>query len=248
MIEVYAADLSSFYGSSAYQKAYQSLPGWRKEMADRIKTEHGKAECVGAWTLWEMVRREKGNLPEVASEEEFLALSYVNLSHSKSLAMVAVDPEKEACVGCDVEKISELRMKLAKRFFTPEEYEHVLCQEAKEEKISLFYRYWVLKESFIKVTREGMSRPLNSFSALWEDGKAKEVILLQKEYNLERASECDPECHKKKLNRDAQENQEKRYYYQEYEINEACADGSTYKAAVCADTSKISEEIIYLSL
>ena len=67
-------------------------------------------------------------------------------------------------VGCDIEKIQKVRWKLAKRFFSEGEYD--ILEKLKEEKREkeespeaveeLFTRFWVLRESYVKKTGEGL--------------------------------------------------------------------------------------------
>ena len=66
-------------------------------------------------------------------------------------------------VGCDIEKLGTPRLKVAERRFCREEYERIMKAETEEEQRDCFFRYWVLKESFMKATRRGMSLPLDSF-------------------------------------------------------------------------------------
>ena len=77
-------------------------------------------------------------------------------------------------MGCDLERIGRLRLDLAERFFCREEYEAVLMRETEEERRDCFFRYWVLKESFIKATGRGMALPLNSFSIRLESRRSLE--------------------------------------------------------------------------
>ena len=60
-------------------------------------------------------------------------------------------------VGCDVEKIGQLKMNIAMRYFCKEEYGAIKEAGSDEEKTDLFFRYWVLKESFMKATGKGMA-------------------------------------------------------------------------------------------
>ncbi len=66
-------------------------------------------------------------------------------------------------VGCDVEMERELRLKLAERRFCREEYETIIAEQDKDKRIGLFYRYWVLKESFMKATGKGMALSTDQF-------------------------------------------------------------------------------------
>ena len=60
--------------------------------------------------------------------------------------------------------MEKLRIKIAERFFCREEYLAVLEGGTEEKRREIFYRYWVLKESFLKATRKGMALPMDSFS------------------------------------------------------------------------------------
>lgn len=72
---------------------------------------------------------------------------YFNLSHSGDYAICAISENE---VGCDIEKIKDVNLKIAKRFFYEEEYNNVL----KDNK--LFFRYWTLKESYLKAKGIGI--------------------------------------------------------------------------------------------
>ncbi|KSU88604.1 4'-phosphopantetheinyl transferase superfamily protein [Priestia flexa] len=91
-----------------------------------------------------------------------------NISHSGEFVVCAVHDKS---VGVDIEKVQSIDMNIAKGFFTEEEYKEVIKES--ENKITAFYRVWTLKESYIKATGEGMSRPLTSFQI---QGKDEEPI------------------------------------------------------------------------
>ena len=92
-----------------------------------------------------------------------------NLSHSGEFVMCAVcmggdlAEGKRIQVGCDIQQIGRAREHLAKRYFCGSEYEAVMSGKTPEERADIFYRYWVLKESFLKATRFGMKLSLDSF-------------------------------------------------------------------------------------
>lgn len=91
---------------------------------------------------------------------------HFNLSHSGSMVM-AVFSDRE--IGCDIERRQEARMSVARRFFTEEETAQLEAQAPGEERNRLFFRLWTLKESYLKVTGEGMRMPLDSFAISLED-------------------------------------------------------------------------------
>ena len=88
---------------------------------------------------------------------------FFNLSHSGDYVMCAVSKSE---VGCDIQKIDKADMKLAERFFTEREYHAIAELPTEEERTDMFYRYWTLKESFMKVTGLGMQLSLNAFEIL----------------------------------------------------------------------------------
>lgn len=92
---------------------------------------------------------------------------FVSISHTDGLCAAAVS---DAEIGIDIEIIpsdadSPERTgrlnRLAERYFSPDEVKYVESCAA-----SGFYRVWTAKESFIKFTGEGFSRPLREFSVL----------------------------------------------------------------------------------
>lgn len=154
MVKAWAADISPLFERECYEKYYAMVPDFRKQKADKLKLDAMKAQSVGVWILWQKIR-EKYGLSEDAP---------FNLSHSGSLVMcAAVLDGCTAQVGCDVEKTGKLRLKLAEQYFCPEEYDAIIREKSEEERTDLFYRYWVLKESFMKATGRGMALPLDRF-------------------------------------------------------------------------------------
>ena len=69
-------------------------------------------------------------------------------------------------VGCDVEQISMPDIKIAKRFFSEPEIAKIVSYAGEKEQADCFFRFWTLKESFIKCVGQGLSVPLNEFTIL----------------------------------------------------------------------------------
>ncbi len=165
MVRAWIADVTPLMEEACYRKYYERVPQFRREKADALRNRKTKAQSIGAWSLWEKIRAEY-DLPES---------SLFNISHSDVYVMCAAHfnlsdekrrkkQPKDVCqLGCDLERINSLRMNIAKRFFCREEYETILSGKSEKEQTERFYRYWVLKESFMKATREGMALPLDSF-------------------------------------------------------------------------------------
>mgnify|MGYP003306333710 CR=1 FL=1 len=80
-----------------------------------------------------------------------------NLSHSDNIALCSVSGD---VVGCDVEKIRPYNPKLAKRFFTTEEFSLL---EKSDNPDLLFTRLWTMKESILKCLGSGLSGGLSEY-------------------------------------------------------------------------------------
>ena len=154
MVRAWIADVKPLYKEKCYRSYYEALPDFRKKKADALRTVEMKAQSAGVWALWERIRAVHG-LPEDSA---------FNLSHSGTYVMCAAElGGRRERVGCDLEKIGKLRENIAVRFFCQEEYEDILNEKSEEAKTELFYRYWVLKESFMKATGKGMALPADAF-------------------------------------------------------------------------------------
>lgn len=100
---------------------------------------------------------------------------FFNLSHSGDWLACAFSNRE---VGIDIEKRGKARMGVAHRFFHFKELQQLDAIEGYRQDI-LFYNLWSIKESFLKYTGTGLTRPLNSFAVcnekqgyvLYEKGK-----------------------------------------------------------------------------
>lgn len=90
-----------------------------------------------------------------------------NISHSGEWVTVIVGQHP---VGIDVEQIHPIKMDIARRFFSEQEYADLLMKE-KEEQIKYFFDLWTLKESYMKACGKGFAIPLNSISFSLDNGK-----------------------------------------------------------------------------
>ena len=150
---------------------YEKMPAWRRRRIDSMKHESGKALSLGVGVLLHKALTEMGvEEPDEVCMNEFEKPFYkeypeihFSLSHSGVMAMCAISDRP---VGCDVEKIRERDLDIAKRFFTSEEYDLIKSQKTDELQTKMFFRIWTLKESFVKCIGTGLSTPLNEFSII----------------------------------------------------------------------------------
>jgi 4'-phosphopantetheinyl transferase len=81
------------------------------------------------------------------------------VAHSDELALIAVSHERE--VGIDVERIRPLPSldDIVAQDFAPEE-RRAFARAAPVDRLALFYRFWTLKEAYLKADGIGLRLPL----------------------------------------------------------------------------------------
>ena len=172
MVRVYIAKITPLLIEENYRAYYRKIPAWRQEKADKLRFKEDKARSVGAWILWEKIKK-AGQVPQEA---------VFNLSQSGDYVLCAYSDVAKAQVGCDLEEVKELRLSVARRFFGEREYRHIAETKDPECKTWLFYRYWVLKESFMKATRKGMAMDMRSYEIGWDQGGKPVIARKPEEY------------------------------------------------------------------
>ena len=177
MIRVMTADVGPLREEETFRQHFRRMPGDRQEKILRLRQERDRRLSLGAGILLrealklegleirelrlERGEHEKPCFPEIRERFQF------NLSHSGSrvLCMVSADAGGHAAaVGCDVEQMDAVDLRLARRFFSPEEADRLEALESREAQRELFYRLWTLKESFLKATGLGLTLPLGAFA------------------------------------------------------------------------------------
>lgn len=167
-VELLAAEVGALADPVLYDAGLRLIPEERRRKVGRYRFEKDRLLSLGASLLMvEGLRRagipsERIELCEGAYGRPALRDGRVcfNLSHSGVWALCAVS---DGAVGCDVEALGHADLRLAARFFHPAEYRDIAAQPTPEAVDARFYRYWTLKESYIKATGKGMSLPLNTF-------------------------------------------------------------------------------------
>jgi len=118
------------------------------------------SEATGLPTgAWRYVAGEFGK-PALAAEFSKCNLHF-NISHTRGLVACAIARQE---IGVDVERFDRtVDLGIAPHYFAPEEV-RILDSVSPDQQRKLFFRFWSLKEAFIKARGEGLRRPLNSFS------------------------------------------------------------------------------------
>ncbi len=158
-----------------FSRLYRTLPEDRRAKIDKMRFDEDKRLSLGAWLLFIRALHDVGVVtqsPQLSYGQEgkpFL-LDYpdifFNLSHSGNTVLCAISDSE---VGCDVQKTSDIDLRLAKRFFCPEEYDMIMGFSTLNERRDMFFRLWTLKESFIKAVGLGLQLPFHAFAISFID-------------------------------------------------------------------------------
>lgn len=195
MNKVYIARTEELNDDILFGRLYNAASRMRREKTDKLIFRKDKMLSLAAEALLKKALSDRGisdfalkygknGKPYIKDKDIFF-----NLSHSENTIMCAVSDME---IGCDTEKITDIDLEIAKRFFCGTEYEMIAKERTDEGKRDMFFRLWTLKESFVKATGLGMALPMNSFCI---DINKDKILVLQ---NV---------------------SQEK-YYFKEYDIND----------------------------
>lgn len=129
-----------------------------------------------------VLEKNENGKPTVQGHPEF----YFNLSHAGDYVVLA---HGDMPLGVDIEQIRTQNLHVAKRCYTEAEYTYVAGADSEENQVSdipgekqevkigtdmmmlepsmdvndRFFYLWTMKESYLKLTGDGISVPLNSF-------------------------------------------------------------------------------------
>lgn len=194
--KIYFAKISEFEGKESFDQAYASVDAERKNKVDSFKFKKSKLQSLAAGVLLNRALEDAGfDIGNVKFKYNKFGKPYIeglpiffNLSHSGDYTMCVISDSE---VGCDIEEIKSTEDKLAKRFFCKEEYEDIISQASDASRKNQFYRYWTLKESFIKATGLGLKLHLNSFQIILGNKISIKQSVNDKDYSFYEIDEID---------------------------------------------------------
>lgn len=186
MVNLYVLDTNIREGFD-FQKLYDILPDYRKKKIDKMKFENDKILSLGAGLLTKHVLNINNlndkDIKFINNGKPVIDNLFFNISHSKKYVICTT---ADKAVGADIEEISEYNENIPKRFFSKNECEY-LSKQSEANKSKEFFRIWTIKESYIKMTGEGISCGLDSF---WVDF-AKNIKIYRSINNIPIKQECN---------------------------------------------------------
>ena len=193
MVTIFYDSIRKLDEGAVYDRCYNSLSAYRREKADKVKFPEDKKRSVAAGILLNQGLSAYGlrecdmvyetNLNGKPFFREYPQIRF-SLSHSGEYVMAAFSDVE---IGCDIQQMEQTDLKIARRFFAPEEYAYIKEQEEESAQEEAFYRIWVLKESFLKAVGTGMALSMTDFSLQIQEDRVIGVRqnVNQKEYTFE---------------------------------------------------------------
>lgn len=165
MVEIYVAKVVDFADDTL-----QQLSEWRREKIQNKMQGKSRIQSISAGLLLKEVLLRygidaKAEKKGINGKPEIEGICF-NLSHSDEMVLCAVS---ETEVGCDIEKVKDISPRLVSRFFAEEEKKYLDCLSDEKRKNEMM-RIWTMKESYVKMTGEGMHLPFADFSVI-SDGE-----------------------------------------------------------------------------
>ncbi len=161
MEKFYVIDIRTLPDPKADAFSMKHLPKGRQEKCLKFVHKEDRQRSLGAGNIINQILADfncKSVITEKTNGKPEADGIFFNISHSGDYVIgVASDTP----VGCDIEKMVKAPLEIADKFFYNNEKEYVLQHINRD---FAFWQMWTLKESYMKMTGEGMSLPLDKFS------------------------------------------------------------------------------------
>ncbi len=168
---IFAARPAPLLDAKLYAAAYAQTSAERKQRIDRLPSMEDKIHLLATGMLLYHALRTAGVQefpPQVVYtryRKPYLKQGgiHFNLSRSGGITGWVICAVAHTEVGCDVEQMIHWDEAAARQYLHEQEYADIAAQPTAEARRERFFRYWTLKESFMKATGLGMRLPLHSF-------------------------------------------------------------------------------------
>lgn len=166
-MNTYVGDTAALNDPKYFKKSYNYMDDARKAKIDRLRFKKDKILSLGAGMIIQFALfiegHEGAEIATTPSGKPYVKdvdNLFINVSHSGTKVLCV---SGEYPVGCDIEQIGEPSMAVAKRTFSRRELENTIFMDDREFK-DYYFKIWTAKESYLKMTGEGLTRPLNELS------------------------------------------------------------------------------------
>lgn len=167
-VNVYIADVMALNDPQRYEAALQLVDRGRRSRIERFRYMDDKLLSLGAGLLLARAFEREGikDTQTVLTPEGKPYLKnnrdiFFSLSHSGSAVMCSI---ADVPVGCDIQKLKEhAPLNVARRAFSSEEQAGLEALDSGQQRL-YFYKLWTGKESYLKLTGEGLKSMPDDFT------------------------------------------------------------------------------------
>lgn len=169
MTKLLLSDVQPLDDPAVFGRLYANASPERRRAADSFRFRKDKSLSIGAAALLDRgliaigLREKDMRYGRNRYGKPFfpdMPRIHFSISHSSTKVAVAFS---DAPVGCDIEQVADIDLAVAERFFSRVEYEALMGMMPRE-RTKAFFRYWTLKESYMKAAGLGLRLPTESFS------------------------------------------------------------------------------------
>ena len=169
MVKTFIANIEKFLDPKENPHLLDEFLQDRKEKILSHKNKEGRKQSFASSLLLKKILQQNNlKLQDVnyaKNKKPEIDGIFFNISHSENFVICSTSKKS---VGCDIEKIRPVKKDFETRFFTQNEVAYLNKFDG-EEKLNQFFRLWTMKESYMKMTGEGMKLALNRFEFIIED-------------------------------------------------------------------------------
>ena len=166
MVKLYVADISSLPDPLSVPEVLQTLPLERQKRIQNMKQEKSRKQSMGVGLLLQKVlalyHMQDSKVYTGEHGKPIVEGLEFSLAHSGNIVICAVS---HAPIGCDVERLRKAPNGVAERYFSDSERGY-LSHFSGEEYDRAFFRLWTMKESYVKMTGEGLSVPFEAYEVI----------------------------------------------------------------------------------
>ena len=158
MMNFYLLSVTNLPDPKYNKTALAGIPDWRRAHILKYLRECDRKLSLGAWRLMEETLKKHGfraeNVTIGKNGKPECNGVYFNLSHSEDMVLCAIS---DVPIGCDIEKVTDAPMEIAERVFSEKERRYITGAGSALETNHRFFRLWTMKESYMKMTSEGLN-------------------------------------------------------------------------------------------
>lgn len=156
MDRYYITDIYALPDPAEDKSVLKNLPRLRQEKCLWYHKSDDRRRCLGAGLIINEIAG-KSPLSLTQNGKPFCCGTHFNVSHSGRY-VIGIASDKET--GCDIEYMDKAPLEVAEKFFYRSELDLI---NHSSDKSHAFWQLWTLKESYMKMTGEGMSLALDRF-------------------------------------------------------------------------------------